>query len=232
MDNKEEQVNEIEALDSIYCGEMEILTYEPYHVFLIPVKSDDFDEDTEAGIMCTLKFEYTPKYPDEPPIIEIESTQRLDEEDEQILREHLEEQCNENIGMVMIFTLVSAAQEWLNSQSDMRRKTAEMAEEKRIKDEEEAERKRFEGTRVTVETFLAWKKAFDIEFGLNNKKVLEEKNKKLTGKELFLRDKSLNESDLKFLEVEGGEVVKVDESLFQDLDELDIEDEDFQDDDG
>uniref|UniRef100_A0A1B6II37 RWD domain-containing protein n=1 Tax=Homalodisca liturata TaxID=320908 RepID=A0A1B6II37_9HEMI len=232
MDNKEEQANEIEALDSIYCGEMEILTYEPYHVFLIPVKSDDFDEDAEAGIMCSLKFEYTPKYPDEPPIIEIESTQRLDEEDEQILREHLKEQCNENIGMVMIFTLVSAAQEWLNSQSDMRRKMAEMAEEKRIKDEEEAERKRFEGTRVTVETFLAWKKAFEIELGLNNKKVLEEKNKKLTGKELFLRDKSLNESDLKFLEVEGGEVVKVDESLFQDLDELDIEDEDFQDDDG
>jgi gamma-glutamylcyclotransferase (GGCT)/AIG2-like uncharacterized protein YtfP len=28
----------------------------------------------------------------------------------------------------------------------------------------------------------------------------------------------------------GGEVVKVDESLFQDLDELEIEDEDFQDD--
>lgn len=29
--------------------------------------------------------------------------------------------------------------------------------------------------------------------------------------------------------ISGGEVVKVDESLFQDLDELDIEDEEFQD---
>lgn len=39
--------------------------------------------------------------------------------------------------------------------------------------------------------------------GVNIKKVLEEKNKKLTGRELFLSDNTLNESDLKFLEVEG-----------------------------
>lgn len=49
-------------------------------------------------------------------------------------------QVIENLGMVMVFTLVSAAQEWLNSQSDIRRKIAEMQEEKRIRDEEEAER--------------------------------------------------------------------------------------------
>ncbi|XP_054258810.1 RWD domain-containing protein 1 [Macrosteles quadrilineatus] len=228
MDHKEEQTNEIEALDSIYCGEMEILSLEPYHIFVIPVKSDDYDEDSSAGISCRLRFEYTPNYPEEPPIIDIEDTVGLEDDDEQTLRHHLQEQVIENLGMVMVFTLVSAAQEWLNSQSDIRRKIAEMQEEKRIRDEEEAERKRFEGTRVTVESFLVWKKAFDLEFGIDNKKVLDEKNKKLTGRELFLSDKSLNESDLKFLEVEGGEVVKVDESLFQDLDELDIEDEELE----
>jgi hypothetical protein len=37
-------------------------------------------------------------------------------------------------------------------------------------------------------------------------------------------DKSLIESDLKFLE-EGGEVVNVDESLFQDLEDLGLDDE-------
>lgn len=231
MDYKEEQTNEIEALDSIYCGEMEILATEPHHIFAIPVKTDDFNEDSETGMSCRLRFEYTPTYPEEPPVIEIEDTICLDANDEETLRGFLIDQCNENIGMVMIFTLVSAAQEWLNSQSDSRRRMAELKEEKRIRDEEEAERKRFEGTRVTVETFMAWKKFFDIEMGLNIKKVQEEKNRKLTGKELFLTDISLNESDLKFLEVEGGEVVKVDESLFQDLDELDIEDEDFQDND-
>ena len=58
-------------------------------------------------------------------------------------------------------------------------------------------------------------------------------NNKLTGKELFLRDNTLNESDLKFL-LEAGDTienVKIDEALFQNLDDLELEsdtdDEDY-----
>lgn len=51
----------------------------------------------------------------------------------------------------------------------------------------------------------------------------ENKLKKLTGKQLFERDSTLNESDIQFISEAG---VKVDESLFQDLDDLDL-DEDF-----
>ncbi|XP_075215964.1 RWD domain-containing protein 1 [Lycorma delicatula] len=225
MDHKEEQNNEIEALDSIYCGEMEIVTTEPTFIFIIPVKSDDYDEDNEVGLLARLKFEYTPKYPEETPLLDFDSAEGLDDSQQEALLSFLKSQAEENIGMVMIFTLVSAAQEWLNNLNDETRRVQEEMEEKRIKDEEEAERKRFEGTRVTVESFLAWKKAFDIEMGYNREKEKDEKSKKLTGRELFLRDKSLNESDLKFLE-EGGDSVKVDESLFdEDLDELDLADE-------
>lgn len=61
--------------------------------------------------------------------------------------------------------------------------------------------KRFEGTRVTVESFLAWRKQFEIEMGIPAKREKENKDKnKLTGKELFMRDTTLNESDLKFLD--------------------------------
>lgn len=61
--------------------------------------------------------------------------------------------------------------------------------------------KRFEGTRVTVESFLAWKARFDAELGANKIQDREDKEtRKLTGRELFLTDKTLNESDLKFLE--------------------------------
>lgn len=94
--------------------------------------------------------------------------------------------------------------------------------------------KKFEGTRVTVESFLSWRNQFEIEMGIAQKreKALTD-CKKLTGKELFLRDNTLNESDLKFL-LEAGEPienVKIDESLFQNLDDLeldsDTDDEDY-----
>lgn len=61
--------------------------------------------------------------------------------------------------------------------------------------------KRFEGTRVTVETFLSWKEKFDEEMGYKKRKELAEREgKKLTGRELFMTDKTLDQSDLKFLD--------------------------------
>ncbi|GBP63512.1 RWD domain-containing protein 1 [Eumeta japonica] len=199
--------------------------------------------------------------------------------------------AEENLGMVMIFTLVSAGQEWLNEKWDHIKKEQEEHLLAKQRAEEEAELwlseckcerpnvkhdfhavlpvgaspqeivekvekiiledgqvkdksrwmallsllyilpfmsnlmyKRFEGTRVTVETFLVWKKKFEIEVGIAAKREKDAKDqKKLTGKELFIRDTTMNESDLKFLE--DGDAVKVDESLFQDLDDLDISDD-------
>ncbi|KAF6210667.1 hypothetical protein GE061_013774 [Apolygus lucorum] len=228
MDHKEEQTNEVEALDSIYCGELEILATEPLHVFSIPIKSDDYEEGV-SGIQCLLKFEYTPMYPEEVPIIDVEEGENLDESSLNELKEFLIEQASENLGMVMVFTLVSAAQEWMNTLNDkLQVRKQEMEEEKKRKEEEE-ERKKFEGTRVTVESFLVWKQAFDEEMGILKQKEGSNKGRKLTGKELFMTDKSLNESDLKFLE--EGDFVKVDESLFQDLDDLDIDDQELLDED-
>uniref|UniRef100_T1I9V5 RWD domain-containing protein n=1 Tax=Rhodnius prolixus TaxID=13249 RepID=T1I9V5_RHOPR len=223
MDHQEEQNNEIEALDSIYCGEMEILTTTPHYAFAIPIKSDDYEEGV-SGIHCRLRFDYTSLYPEEVPLIDIEDVENLEVEVMEELKDHLLKQAQENIGMVMIFTLVSAAQEWINLKSDdVRIQKIKREEEKKIREEEE---ERIEGTRVTVESFLNWKQSFDLEIGQLFKKDKDDKNKKLTGKELFMQDKSLNESDLKFLE-EGGEYVKVDESLFQDLDDLGLDDDEF-----
>lgn len=231
MDFKDEQNNEIEALDSIYCGEMEILGTSPYHKFIIPIKSEEYEPETENGLTCKLKFEYTSKYPEEVPEVEICDAENFEEEDETLLKEHIVQQAEDNIGTVMIFTLVSSAQEWLNTKWDEIRKTREEAAIKKEKEAEEAEMKRFEGTRVTVESFLAWKEKFDIEFGAKKIQEKDEKEgRKLTGRELFLTDKTLNESDLKFLE-DGGDSVKVDESLFQDIEELDLDADEVIDDD-
>lgn len=54
---------------------------------------------------------------------------------------------------------------------------------------------------MTVETFMKWKTLFEDETGITKKKeAIEKEGKKLTGKELFMTDKTLIESDLKFLE--------------------------------
>lgn len=61
--------------------------------------------------------------------------------------------------------------------------------------------RRFEGTRVTVESFLSWKEKFDEEMGYTKRKELADREgKKLTGRELFMTDKTLDQSDLKFLD--------------------------------
>ncbi|KAI5637420.1 RWD domain-containing protein [Phthorimaea operculella] len=223
MDYEYEQASEVEALDSIYYGDMQILEKEPFHKFSIPIKSEGFDDGD--GLACQLVFTYTAKYPDEVPIIEIENEENFDDviETKELL-DHLYEQAKENFGMVMVFTLVSAGQEWLNEKWDKIKQEREAKILAKLKADEEAEQKRFEGTRVTVESFLAWRKQFELDTGIQAKRERDNKEKsKLTGKELFLRDQTLNESDLKFLD--DGDAVKVDESLFQDLDDLEISDD-------
>jgi hypothetical protein len=127
--------------------------------------------------------------------------------------------------MEMGFSLVSSCQEWLNVKWDKIKENVQEEKEMVVRLRDEAERKKFEGTRVTVETFLAWKNEFDIDMGIAEKreKALADQ-KKLTGKELFLRDTTLNESDLKFLLEAGDSIenVKIDESLFQNIGDLDL----------
>lgn len=174
-----------------------------------------------------LKFTYVPNYPDEVPLIEIVEFDNLENEDVDALSDFLLTQAEENLGMVMIFTLVSVTFDWLNNKADDIHQQKKEQEERRLKQIEEEERKKFEGTRVTVETFLSWKTKFDAEMAelKRNQFVKEELGtKKLTGRELFEKDRTLIESDLQFLQ-EGDEEVKVDESLFQELDDLELEDD-------
>ncbi|CAG0917965.1 unnamed protein product [Notodromas monacha] len=226
-DYHEEQNAELEALESIFCEELQFLSREPVAEFSITLKSEHYDEeDASKGAIVALRFSFTPTYPDEPPEMTVDNLDGLivGEDEESSLMEYLEGQAQDNLGMVMIFTLASAALEWLNQRCDQKINHREEEEKRKEQEREEEEHRRFEGTRVTVETFMKWKLAFDEEI-LRSKKVKKEdtSSKKLTGRELFIQDKTMNESDLKFLE-EGGEGVKVDESLFENLDELDLDD--------
>lgn len=165
-------------------------------------------------------------------------------------------QINENLGTEMVFSLVSSAQEWLNVKWDDFKKEQQSRELEKQTQLEEAERviclrkwidkfwsfhsssqfylqKRFEGTRVTVETFLKWRNEFERDIGVAERREKQSNNKKLTGRELFMRDNTLNDSDLKFLEAAGESIqkVKIDESLFQNLEDLEFGSDDDDDND-
>jgi hypothetical protein len=134
MDYKDEQNNEIEALDSIYCGEMEskhgilfgteshtnranlvccmcllilVLGSTPHYKFVIPIKSEEYEPDTENGLTCKLKFSYTAKYPEEAPEVEICDSENFEEEDEALLKEHIIQQVGFEFSLY-IFVQITA----------------------------------------------------------------------------------------------------------------------------
>ncbi|KAK3595223.1 hypothetical protein CHS0354_021538 [Potamilus streckersoni] len=223
-DHREDQKHEIEALESIYPSELEVLSRQPFHEFQINLTSQSEDTDVDS-VSCTLHVLYVEKYPDEAPIVEIRDPENLDDIDIQTLNDLIQQKVEENLGMAMVFTLISVVQEKLSDIAEDTRRKQEEEKEKKKKMAEEVERKRFDGTRVTVENFLAWKTKFDVEIAeiKRAKYEMDLSNKKLTGKEMFLRDASMNESDVKFLQ--EVDTIEVDESLFQDMDDLDLEDE-------
>lgn len=232
----------MEALEAIYSEELTVVSRKTPYCMDVFVKgsNEEARDDFEICLTCMLRFTFVETYPDEAPIIEIDPEQVTGDEftEKRIekLSEHLNEAAQENLGMVMIFTLVSAAQEMLLQFVDdikaevEEKKQAEYLKQKRL------EELKYKGTPVTLENFLAWKIRFDEEMRAAGKQLIKDisakASAKLTGKQMFERDSSMNVSDMQFLTNEtttpGG--VKVDESLFQDLDDLDLDDLDDLDD--
>lgn len=225
-DYAEEQRNELEAIESIYPDSFTVLSDDPIS-FTITVTSDagENDETVEA----TLKFTYVEKYPDEPPLWEIHSQENLEDRYVNDILTLLQHQAEENLGMVMIFTLVTAVQEKLNEIVDVMKNRREEEKRRKEAEAEEAEKVAFQGTVVTIENFLVWKAKFEQEMAeLRRKKQKEEEQggkAKLTGKQLFETDHNLDTSDIQFLE-DAGNNVEVDESLFQDIEDLDLDEDD------
>ncbi|XP_029959412.1 RWD domain-containing protein 1 isoform X2 [Salarias fasciatus] len=225
-DYGEEQRNELEALQSIYPDSFTVLSENP-SCFTITVTSDA-GQDGEI-VETTLRFTYTEEYPDQAPLYEIQSQENLEDGDMQEVLTLLQQQAEENLGMVMIFTLVTAVQEKLNQMVDLMKNRKEEEKLRKEREAEEAEKVLFQGTVVTIENFLSWKAAFDLDMAeLRRRRQKEEEQggrSKLTGKQLFERDHNLDTSDIQFLE-EAGNNVEVDESLFQEMEDLDLDEDD------
>lgn len=151
-----------------------------------------------------LNVQYPSSYPDEAPRLDITQPPNapkhpyLDiQDDKQRLLDSLSDTIEENLGMAMIFTLVTvlkdSAELLISERQNAKQALADMEAAKL----EEEENKKFQGEAVTRDSFIRWREEFRKEMeGLRKKeeeeREAEEKKKKiakeerkLTGKELW-----------------------------------------------
>uniref|UniRef100_A0A914XJ77 RWD domain-containing protein n=1 Tax=Plectus sambesii TaxID=2011161 RepID=A0A914XJ77_9BILA len=232
MSHADEQTQEVEALEAIYSDELEWISRDyPTICFQVNLNSqNDENEESSSDFSLSLQLSFPADYPSVIPGIEIEGLEEVfpQERIDKIISD-LRAVAEENLEMPMAFTIISALQEQIGQLVDEMKTEKERAIEMKKWKEDEAQRKKFEGTRVNVESFLAWKDKFDTEMrALREKAVAAEQAAlagKLTGRQQFLRDATLSLSDIALIQ-EAEDNVQIDESLFEDMDELDIEESD------
>ncbi|KAL6884567.1 hypothetical protein ACP4OV_010503 [Aristida adscensionis] len=192
---EQEQEMELEALQAILMDDIkEIDPSEsslgtPARCFqiLLSPQDDDFDESVHVPVQLALIFAHTEKYPDEPPLLSVKSVRGIKPEDLAALKEKLDQEASENLGMAMVYTLVSSAKEWLSEKYGQNAGDEELGET----EAEEEEVIVPHGEAVTVETFLAWRERFEAELALQRAKLMPDsaltapKEKKLTGRQYF-----------------------------------------------
>ena len=219
-DYKEEQESELEALESIYVNELEIISTEPPTFTIeIPCEIRNVDPGKDAKeFSVKLKFKLPEEYPDVIPHVEFVETSEIDEDFQKTILLSLSKLAEDELGCVMVFTLVSEVQEKLNSWADE-------VYEKKLQEKEAKEKVPvFHGTIVTKENFMEWREKFIMERNMKKVKVITDK---LTGKQIFMlkKDQGLELGDDLIGALE--EDIEVDESLFnEELEDIVVSDSD------
>lgn len=152
-----------------------------------------------------LTVRYPEGYPDEAPVLSLSPTPNAAPhpylniaEDKDQLLEGLQATIEENMGMAMVFTLVSALKEAAEQLALERRESEEKLKEEALLAAEREENKKFHGTMVNRETFTKWRDSFIKE--MEDARIAEEEERlaelkkarikepaKLTGRQLWER---------------------------------------------
>lgn len=230
---REDQQEEREVLDSIFPDEIQDISDTEYRVSItLDVKAESEEEPAAPTILLNVRYPET--YPDVAPYLDITQPPNaaryphLDvQEDKARLLEALEPTIEENMGMAMVFTLVSTLKDAAELLISERQQAIQALKDVEAAKAEEEENRKFEGEKVTRETFLAWREKFQEEVAEEKarkaaEKEAEDKKKrggraeerKLTGKQLWLQGvatKMVEEDDegedalesIKDLKVEG-----------------------------
>lgn len=154
-----------------------------------------------------LNVQYLDAYPDEAPRLDITQPPNapkhpyLDiQEDKAVLLSALDSTISENLGMAMVFTLVTTLKDSAELLISERQNAKQALKEIEAQKAEEEENRKFQGEAVTRESFLRWRESFRREMAEEelkrkeaeeaedkSKKKTAKEEKKLTGKELWVR---------------------------------------------
>ncbi|KAI3633203.1 hypothetical protein MIR68_008741 [Amoeboaphelidium protococcarum] len=187
---------------------------------------DDAPEWTDClEITVSLAFSLCASYPSDAPVMHIEMEnvpdrmrKQMKDQTRQWLTE-LEQSAHEYAEMPCVFQLVQHLKDGLDAfiqQLVDNHKHEE--EQKRLAEEQEAERKRNAGTPITEETFRAWKEKFNAwrnaqKHQRQQQQIAADSNK-MTGRQIFERNIALATSD--GADDDESEVVVFDKSAFED----------------
>lgn len=201
---RDEQAEEREVLDSIFPDEIQDISDTEYRITIVlEVKSESEVEDDSPTIILNVR--YPESYPDEAPMLDITQPPNaakyahLDiQEDKARLLLALQPTIEENLGIAMIFTLVSTLKDAAEVLITERQQAVQALKDVEAQEAEAEENRKFEGEKVTRETFLAWRERFreemeqekarraaEIEAEEKKKRGGKAEEKKLTGKQLW-----------------------------------------------
>ncbi|KKK14249.1 hypothetical protein P175DRAFT_0366759 [Aspergillus ochraceoroseus IBT 24754] len=205
---REDQIEEREVLDSIFPEEITDISDTAYRISITLDPPENDEQEAEPPVLV-LEVSYPEEYPDVAPELELTSPPnsskhpRLDiTEDRDRLLEALQPTIEENMGMAMVFSLVSALKESAELLMAERVNAVHAEKEMEAAKAEEEENKKFQGTAVNRETFLEWHAKFlqemaeeeirkrdekEAEEKKANKKAPVKEEKKLTGRQLWER---------------------------------------------
>ncbi|CAG7556916.1 unnamed protein product [Fusarium equiseti] len=223
---REDQVEEREVLESIFPEEITDISETEFRVSVALDIPDEEDQDPPTML---LQVKYPEEYPEKPPHLDIlappnatphEHFSVSDDRDQ--LLASLDETIQENLGMAMVFAIVSTLKDNAEQLVQERKDAITKAHEEAALAAEAEENKKFHGTRVTPETFLKWREGFIKE--MEEKRQQEEDDRlaelkkakvkeptRLTGRQLWERGLAGKGDDDEEddMPVEGVEKLKV-----------------------
>ncbi|KAF5674026.1 hypothetical protein FHETE_3086 [Fusarium heterosporum] len=161
---REDQIEEREVLESIFPDEITDISETEFRV---SVALDIPGEEEEEPPTMLLQVKYPEDYPEKPPHLDILAPPNATPHDHFSVaddRDHLlaslDETIQENLGMAMVFAIVSTLKDNAEQLVQDRKDVITKAQEEAALAAEAEENKKFHGTAVTPESFLKWREGF------------------------------------------------------------------------